>query len=249
MGARVALRRLRDALVSVAALKALILAALLAALWMWGRRYHVTLGGLLDAIGGLGPTRSAAAFIGLYVFVSIAPISIRDPLKIVGLLAYGPWRSVAYLAAADLVAAVVSFYLAKALGREFVERMVGPRMAWINRKLERGALANMVVLRVLPTPYRHLNFLSGVTRIGPRDFVLGTAIGASIRALYGQLLLWPFADLLRRGEGGGRLVAVAIGGMLFMAATLYGSLRLVRRVWPGWFLDAGSDVRPGAEGR
>jgi uncharacterized membrane protein YdjX (TVP38/TMEM64 family) len=225
-------------LVSVAALKAAVLIALLAGLWAWGRRYDVTLPGLLEAIERLGPARSAAAFIGLFVFVSIAPISIRDPLKVVGLLVFGPWRSALYLAAADLAAAALSFHLAKALGREFVERMVGPRMAWINRKLERNATANMIVLRVLPTPYRHLNFLSGVTRIGFREFAVGTAVGASIRALYGQLLLWPFAGLLRRGEGVGWIAGVAIGGMLFMAAALYGSVRLLRRLWPGWFADA-----------
>jgi uncharacterized membrane protein YdjX (TVP38/TMEM64 family) len=238
------LGRVRQAVFSWATVKVLVLAALLLGLGWWGRRAGLTVPGALAAIRSLGPVGSAAAFVGLYVFVTLAPISIRDPLKVIGVVVFGPWLSAAYLAVADLVAAVLSFYLAKALGREFVERVVGARIGWINERLSRDALRNMILLRVLPTPYRHLNFLSGVTRIATGDFVWGTLIGASIRALYGQLLLWPFAGLLLRGGSGpGWIAAVAVGGLVFMTATMYGTFRLARRLRPAWFGDGGQDGR------
>ena len=244
------LAKIRKAVFSLAAVKVIILLAVLAGLYLVAERY-----GFDDFVKNLRETRQASGYllsvfvyVGLFVFVSIAPVSIRDPLKVLGVIVFGPLASALYLWLADVIAAVLSFFMAKWFGREFVEKITGRRMAWINHKLEESGLKNMVVLRVLPTPYRHLNLLSGVTRISFRDFLLGTTIGALIRNLYGQFLLWPFAGLLLSDEAKASwLFWISIGGLAVMMAAVYATFRIIQRYWPDYFGEDGVIGGPAGE--
>jgi uncharacterized membrane protein YdjX (TVP38/TMEM64 family) len=239
------LSAIRRAIFSVSFLKVLLFAALLGGLGWTARSFDFSVPAMRAAIEGGGTVRSAAVLAGLYVFCSIAPISARDVLKVLGVLFLGPWVSAAAIWVADVAAAVVSFFLAKWLGREWIERWTGRRMAWINRRLEERGLRNMVILRLLPTPYRHLNFLAGVTRISFSDFFWGTVLGALPRSVLTQLVLWPFVDRIIRGDATGTtLVWVAMGGLAVMMTMMYGIYRLVRALRPGFFRD---EDRPAAE--
>ena len=230
------LRRLGRFFLSLAFFKALFLTLFLIGLWLIAKRLDFSLEGMQQMVQSKGALLSAVVFIGIFIFVSIAPISARDVLKVLGVALFGPWLSATYLWLADLIAAVCTFFLSKWLGRDLVERLVGRRMGWINQRLEEKGLRNMVILRLLPVPYRHLNFLSGVTRISFKDFFLGTAIGGYPRALFGQLVLWPFIDMILSDQTqGARLIWIAMGGIGLMMVLMLIIYALAKKFWPNFF--------------
>ena len=230
------LTALRRAVFSMAFVKVLLFAALMVGVWLVARRYDFSVPAMRESIEARGPLTGAAVLFGLYVLTSVAPISARDVLKVLGVLFLGPLVSALAIWMADIVAAVLSYQVAKWLGKEAVDRLFGRRMAWVNRRLEEHGFRNMVILRLAPTPYRHLNFLSGVTTISFADFFWGTTLGAGVRAFAMQFALWPFVDVLIRDESTGTtLLWIAMGGLAMMAVLLYGSYAIARRRFPAFF--------------
>ena len=76
------------------------------------------------------------------------------------------------------IGAVLSYLLAKALGRDFVNQLVGGKLAALDRRLERNGFLGVLILRLVPLfPFVWINFGCGLTGIRLRDYTLATAVG------------------------------------------------------------------------
>ncbi len=95
------------------------------------------------------------------------------------------------------IGANAAFLLAKALGREGVERLGGKRIEGLNRATVKHGLFGLLILRLVPlVPFNALNFGSGLTGLKWRDYAIATVVGI----LPGTLVYTFFADALIQGS-------------------------------------------------
>ncbi len=191
-------------------LRAVLLVGFLAGVGLWFYLRGFDINALLQRV-----SRERALSVGLWVFalftfVTVAPIMVRDVLRIYGALSLGLLWSTFWIWLAEVAAALIAFYLARWLGRDLVELLAGRRVESLNRYLERAGFRTILVLRLIPlTPYRPLNFAAGLTRIGVGSYLLGTALGGLPHVFLYQLIYASLGEVFRK-SGGGTIIWVNI---------------------------------------
>jgi uncharacterized membrane protein YdjX (TVP38/TMEM64 family) len=102
-------------------------------------------------------------------------------LFIAGGLAFGPWFGTLYAAIGGTTAAVITFWLARALGREFVQARLPERLRRMQRE-EWGA-GLVFFLNLVPiVPITAVNYGAGLSRVSPRHYTLAVIGGLTPRA-------------------------------------------------------------------
>jgi uncharacterized membrane protein YdjX (TVP38/TMEM64 family) len=117
----------------------------------------------------------------LYVLLYIVGTVFLLPgalLSFVGAVLFGVWEGTLYTWIGATVGATLAFGLAKALGRDFVDQLLGGKLQALDRRLRERGFVSLLVIRLLPIfPFNGVNFGCGLTSIRTRDYVLATAIG------------------------------------------------------------------------
>jgi uncharacterized membrane protein YdjX (TVP38/TMEM64 family) len=138
------------------------------------------LGGLPDA----GRVQEWIAPVGPLLFVPVCALAClvfvpKPLLSVLAGLLYGPAAGVPAAWAGIVLGAVLSFWLARLLGRDALAPLLaGGRLGRLERAYARRGLVSVIVFRLIPlVPFGLVNLGSGVTSLRARDFVLGTAVG------------------------------------------------------------------------
>jgi len=119
------------------------------------------------------------------------------------------------------IGATAAFLLARALGREGIERLLGGRLKGLDAATGQHGFVGLLILRLIPlVPFNALNFGAGLTAMRWRDYVLATVIGI----LPGTIVYVFSADALVQGATGASAEART---RLFIAAGLFLVLTLV----------------------
>ena len=117
----------------------------------------------------------------LYVLFYIAGTVLLLPgllLSFVGALLFGVWEGTLYTWIGATIGATLAFGLARALGRDFVDHLLGSKLAALDEWLREHGLMGLLIIRLVPLfPFNGVNFGCGLTSIRLRDYVLATAIG------------------------------------------------------------------------
>ena len=159
----------------------LVLAAML---WLALNVRLPELGTLQARIAGMG-VWGLFAFIALYALVALTPIPVTI-MAVTGGLVFGlPVGTVL-----SLVGVVIgcwgAYWLARAVGRQTVMRLLGGHAQMVQERLEGGGFFAVCTLRLLPgMPYWPVNYGSGVLGIRHHEFLIATALSS----LPGQLSL------------------------------------------------------------
>jgi len=159
----------------------------------------------------------------LYVVAYAAATALALPgsiLTIVGGAVFGfTWGVVLVTVAANL-GANAAFAIARALGRDGIERLLRGRLQGLDRATAAHGFWGLLVLRLVPlVPFNALNFGSGLTAMRWRDYALATVIGI----VPGTLVYVFFADALVQGSTEASAAArtrLFIAGALFLALSL-----------------------------
>ncbi len=167
--------------------------------------------------------RASAAAPVIYVVAYAVATALALPgsiLTIVGGAVFGfGWGAVLVTIGAN-VGASAAFGLARGLGRDGIERLVGRRLAGLDKATADHGFLGLLVLRLIPlVPFNALNFGSGLTALRWRDYALATVIGI----LPGTLVYTFFADALVLGSSEATAEArtrLFIAGGLFLALAL-----------------------------
>lgn len=156
----------------------LVFLSLLAAAWAWTPLKDFL---SLEKISSLiAPYRTAwyalpAVVLG-FVVLGLLMVSVLLMTLACG-VAFGPWLGSAYALAGALTSAIVGFYIGRWTGVDRLERVVGPKVKKISRKIERNGTLAIYVLRKIPLPFTLVNVTIGASKIRFRDFLLGTLLG------------------------------------------------------------------------
>jgi uncharacterized membrane protein YdjX (TVP38/TMEM64 family) len=141
-------------------------------------------------------------------------------LTIVGGAVFGRWWGALLVTIGANVGANAAFRLARWLGRDGIERLLGKRLAGLDKATAQHGFFGLLVLRLIPlVPFNALNFGSGLTALRWRDYALATVIGI----LPGTLVYVFFADALVQGSTAASAEArtrLFFAGGLFLLLTL-----------------------------
>ncbi len=117
-------------------------------------------------------------FIALYAALTVALIPGTASTLASAALLFGPVRGTAYAVCGATLGATIAFLIGRALGRDGVRQLLGPRAPRIEAALDDTGFTAMLVLRLLPVvPFNALNYAAGVTGIRRRDYVAATVLG------------------------------------------------------------------------
>ncbi len=158
----------------------LIFIALSGVLFHWtdlGR--HLKPEAIRAAVQSVGPL---APFLYLLIY-SIAPVFSVPGwiISVAGGLAFGAlWGTVLTVVGATL-GATAAFFSARYLGRDFVARVIKGKfqaLATIDDRAAAHGFQAIFFLRLIPLiPFNILNYVAGLSKVGARDYILGTLLG------------------------------------------------------------------------
>ena len=193
------------------------------ALLLGGGLAWLLLGGDLDRVqaavestGAWGPL----AYVALHVLLTLVPVS-KNLLSAVAGALFGLAGGIALSWVASMVSAVVTFLVARRLGRPAVAAMTGPRIDRVEAVLHDQGVVAVVVARLTPVlPFTIVNYGAGVSAVSMRDFVLGTAVGI-VPGTVGYAAL---------GASAGRDATTFVAAGVVAAVLLVGSVLVGRRM-------------------
>ena len=181
------------------------------------------LGGDLDRVQAVVASTGAwgpLAYVALHVLLTLVPVS-KNLLSAVAGALFGLAAGIALSWVASMVSAVVTFLVARRLGRPAVAAMTGPRIDRVEAVLRDQGVVAVIVARLTPVlPFTIVNYGAGVSAVSMRDFVLGTAVGI-VPGTIGYAAL---------GASAGRDATTFVAAGAVAAVLLVGSVLVGRRM-------------------
>ncbi|MET0678266.1 MAG: VTT domain-containing protein, partial [Bradyrhizobium sp.] len=197
-----------------------------AATRMWTPRTILTIIGLVAALAGLAlawqytPLRNFADIGYVSSVISkpaqswLAPLFAIIAFVIGGLLifpvviliaataaALGPWTGFFSAGAGVLLSALTLFMVGRFLGHKRLQRLLGPRAARMQSRVIGKGVVAVAMIRMVPiAPFSIVNMVAGASRLGLRDFMLGTALGMMPGIAVMAVLGAQIADLARNAS-------------------------------------------------
>jgi uncharacterized membrane protein YdjX (TVP38/TMEM64 family) len=128
----------------------------------------------------LGRVRGAwwtpLALVGLTTLLGAVGVP-ATPFLIAGAAIFGPLWGTLWNWLGVLLASAAGYLLARALGREFVERIGGDKVRRAERILHRRGFLPLVAARFVPIPFSLVNAAAAVVGVRLMKFLTATAIG------------------------------------------------------------------------
>jgi len=161
---------------------------------------------------GAGAAAPALMF-GTYVVATLVPIP-RTVFSLASGLLLGPVVGVSVALVATAVSGLLSFALARSLGRRIVARhMDRASVRAVNARLTGGGWLAVASLRLIPAiPFLPTNYACGLSSVPTRPYLAGTMIGS----LPGTAAAVVLGDTL---TGGTPPALLAVYGLLAVAGT------------------------------
>jgi uncharacterized membrane protein YdjX (TVP38/TMEM64 family) len=152
---------------------------------------------LARAVQGAGPA-GWLIFALAQAAVAMAGVIPASLLGVAAGAVYGAWLGFVLAAAGTLLGGWLAFLLARSLLRPWVERVLaaraGGRLAGLDAAVARDGWRFVCLLRISPImPFALTSYALGLTRIGRRDYLLGSL--ASLPALAGYVGIGSLARL------------------------------------------------------
>jgi uncharacterized membrane protein YdjX (TVP38/TMEM64 family) len=162
----------------------------------------------LEGIGPFAPLIYMAAMAATAVIVPIP----GPPLFVVAGALFGPFLGTVYAVAGSLAGAVIAFFIARFLGRDFVESLLGKQVV-ICCECSEGLLTKIIFFsRLLPLiSFDVVSYGAGLTRISVRSFTLATLFGS----LPMTFIYHSFGSVLKVGSTTALILGLMIVAILF----------------------------------
>jgi phospholipase D1/2 len=124
-----------------------------------------------------GGPEALAALVVVYVVGSVlfVPMTLLVLLTVLWL---GPWPAAGWALAGALSAATAAYALGRGQRREVLSRVPARWVRRLGRRLERGDLSSIALLRLVPVaPFAVVSLVAGALRVRFGVFLLGSALG------------------------------------------------------------------------
>ena len=123
-----------------------------------------------------GSPWSAVALLGAYAV--LAPLGLpMSPLVFGGAVVFGALRGSVYNTAGLVFGAMSAYFVGKALGREFIVHLAGPRLRRAERIFERRGFWPLVQTRFLPVPFPLVSYGAALAGVSAMRFFITSTLG------------------------------------------------------------------------
>jgi uncharacterized membrane protein YdjX (TVP38/TMEM64 family) len=117
----------------------------------------------------------------IYLLIySIAPVFFVPGwiITVAGGLAFGAlWGTILTVIGAT-IGATLAFFVARYLGRDFVAHLLKGKLKTLDEQAAANGFQVIFFLRLIPlVPFNALDYIAGLSKIGVRDYILGTFLG------------------------------------------------------------------------
>lgn len=220
-------------------IKVLALVALVASAFYFfritDRGRSITSESLLATIREYGPV-APLVYIGIYIVGTVVLLP-GTVMSFAGAVLFGAYWGTLYTWIGAVIGSTLAFLVAKQLGRDFVDQMLGGKFDRFERRIRAHGFVGLLVVRLVPFfPYNGVNFGCGLINIRFTDYVLATAIGILPGTFVYQFL---FANFGQRILADGLRLEYLADPQLLLALVLFASFILVGKVLSGRTTDDG----------
>jgi len=129
-------------------------------------------------------------YIALYVIVTFFVFFSKDVFWLAGAFIFGVGLSTLLISISEIINACILFYLARGLGRSFVEKKTPEKYRYLDENLGCLNFAWLFVFRAAPLiPYRFMDLAAGLTKIDFRRYILAAVLGTPVKMFWIQFVL------------------------------------------------------------
>ena len=133
---------------------------------------------------------SGIIFILLYAVVTFFIWLSKDIFKITAAILFGASLSALFILIAETVNAFILFYLARFLGRGFVENSLKGTQKNLDERLAKINFLWLFLFRAVPLiPFRFLDLATGLTNISFGRYLAAVVLGSPLRIFWVQYVL------------------------------------------------------------
>jgi phospholipase D1/2 len=143
-------------------------------------------------------------------------------------IVFGPLYGALYAFGGTFLSAAVTYGIGHWLGRDTVQRLLGPRINRLSQRLATRGILAMMIIRMLPiAPFSIVNVVAGASHIRLRDYLIGTMLGMTPGIVLTVTFVHHLAEAVRNPSPG----TVAVLGMVAASiiALAVGLQRLLKR--------------------
>lgn len=162
-------------------------------------------------------------------YVILCPLGVpASPLMITGGVVFGTVLGSVYNLLGTFLGGAATYFMGRALGRDFVLHLAGNRLKRVERMIARRGFWSMVGVRFLPLPYPLVNYCAALAGIRPLLFLTTTAIGL----IPGITLFTYFADTLynlAEKDRSGVYVQFIVASLLLLLLTVIPQVLTARK--------------------
>lgn len=171
-------------------LKFLVLLLGLVLLFFIGRFFHFDATSLQSYLKKFPLYYCGLIFVILYVIVTFFIWLSKDVFRFSAAILFGATLSTLLIWLAEMINAFILFYLARRLGREFVEDSLSAKFSHLDEKLGKTNFLWLFLFRSVPLiPFRFLDLGTGLTKISFRRYFLAVILGSPLRIFWVQYAL------------------------------------------------------------
>ena len=204
-----------------------VMLALLAVAWRWTPlRDWINLASLVAFAQSLEELPfTAITVIASYVIAGVLMVPVTLLIAVTGIV-FGPVLGGVYAIAGALLSSAATYGIGRWLGKDAVQRLVGPRINRLHRTIAKRGILAMMIIRVLPVaPFTVVNVIAGASEIRFRDYMIGTLLGMAPGILLTVTFGHHLAEAVRNPSAGtlavlGLVVALMIGFALLLQRLL-----------------------------
>lgn len=159
-------------------------------IWYCGRYVPLDRESIQRSLAGIPVVYGAVIFVFLYVSVTFFVWFAKDAFKIIAAFLFGAFISTLLIWLAEIINAFILFFLARKLGRSFIDRSLSGKYNKLDDKLAGLNFFWLLTFRAVPLiPFRFLDLASGLTRISFKRYLLAVVLGSPLRIFWVQYVL------------------------------------------------------------
>jgi len=158
--------------------------------WYLGIFFHLDTVPIENSLKKFPLLYSGVIFIILYVVVTFFIWLAKDILRFMAAVLFGAYLSTLFIWIAETLNAFILFYLARNLGRGFVENQLRANRSNLDDRLGRINFFWLFMFRATPlVAFRFLDLSAGLTKMSFKKYLLAVVLGSPLRIFWLQFIL------------------------------------------------------------
>jgi len=177
----------------------LLLILVFVLLWQAGKSFKLDAEAVQKSLKGFPLAYSGTLYVALYVVVTFFVFFSKDVFWLSGALFFGPGWSTLFICIAETCNAFILFYLARTLGRAYVEKKLSRKYEDLDQRLGKISFLWLFIFRATPLiPYRFMDLAAGLTGIRFKKYLAAVILGSPLKMYWIQYILYGVGSNILR---------------------------------------------------